>query len=379
MFSRFLPVPEESSFLFGPRGTGKSTWLGSVLPDAVTYDLLDASLALRLARDPSLLGREVAAIERSRWIVIDEIQKVPALLDEVHRLIEKERRRFVLSGSSARKLKRGAANLLAGRAVRLDMFPLVSNEIGEAPALDRLQFGMLPKALAAAKPKRFLDAYVTTYITEEVQAEALTRNIGGFARFLEVAGIYNAQIANTSNIARDAEVPRQTVQGYFEILVDTLLGFWLHAWKLKRATKLVSHPKFYFFDAGVARALSSRLAYPPSSEELGPIFETYLLHEIRAFLSYSELDYPLFFFRTHDDVEVDVLFESSRGMIAIELKATANWRGEYQKGFRRIRSELDDVTCIGVYTGARKLVHDGVTVYPYGEFLERMWERKLFV
>jgi len=379
VYRRRLSTPTESAFLFGPRGTGKSTWLADVLPDAVTYDLLDSALALQLAREPSLLATQLAAIDRRRWVVIDEIQKVPALLDEVHRQIEKERRRFVMSGSSARKLRRGGANLLAGRAVQLDMFPLVSDEVGTVPPLDRLPYGMLPKAYAAAKPQRFLQAYVVTYLKEEIQAEALTRNIGGFARFLEVAAIYNAQVTSTSNIARDAQVARQTVQGYFDVLVDTLLGSWLHAWKLKRATKLVAHPKFYFFDAGVARALSGRLAYPPTQEEMGSIFETYLLHEIRAFLSYTERAYPLFFFRTPDDVEIDLLFESARGMIALELKASRTWRGEFNKGFRRIRAELDSVRCMGVYAGDRKLKHDGVVVYPYGEFIEAMWEEKLFV
>ena len=377
MFHRKLAPPEGSSFLFGPRGTGKSTWLAEVLPDAVTYDLLDTSLALRLAREPGVLAQELAAVDRRRWVVIDEVQKVPALLDEVHRMIERDRRRFVLSGSSARKLRRGGTNLLAGRAAQLDLFPLVAPEVGGAPPLEHLQFGMLPKAYLAERPQRFLAAYVTTYLKEEVQAEALTRNIGGFARFLEVAAIHNAQVTNTSNIARDAQVARQTVQGYFEVLVDTLLGSWLHAWKPKRATKLVAHPKFYFFDAGVARALSARLPYAPTKEELGAIFETYLLHELRAYLSYTERAYPLYFFRTFDDVEVDVLFESAKGMVALEFKSSPTWRGEFNKGFRRVTAELAKVRCIGVYTGARKLEHDGVAVYPYGEFLEMLWTERL--
>jgi predicted AAA+ superfamily ATPase len=378
MFTRRVKPPRGSSFLFGPRGTGKSTWLASVLPEAITYDLLDTSLALRLAREPGLLAKELAAVDRRRWVVVDEVQKVPALLDEVHRLIERERRRFVLSGSSARKLRRGGTNLLAGRAVQLDMFPLVSAEVGAPPAFDRLPFGMLPAAVQADRPQRFLSAYVTTYLKEEVQAEALTRNIGGFARFLEVAAIHNAQVTNVSNIARDAQVARQTVQAYFDVLVDTLLGTWLHAWKLKRATKLVAHPKFYFFDAGVARALSARLPYRPTQEEMGAIFETYVLHELRAFLSYTERAYPLYFFRTHDDVEVDVIFEAADGLVALEIKASRTWRGEFDKGFRRIRSELDGVRCIGVYNGERRLQHDDVAVYPYGEFLEALWEERLF-
>ena len=378
MFRRRLAPPTESAFLFGPRGTGKSTWLRGHFPDALTYDLLDSALALRLARDPSALTRELAAVDRHRWVVLDEIQKVPALLDEVHRGIENEKRRFVLSGSSPRKLRRGGANLLAGRATHLDLFPLTSSEVGSVPPLDRLAFGMLPKAYGAARPQRFLSTYATTYLKEEVQAEALTRNIGGFARFLEIAAIHNGQLTNATNIARDAAVARQTVQSYFEILVDTLLGRWLHAWKLKRATKLVGHPKFYFFDAGVARALSGRLPYSPATEEMGAILETYVLHEVSAFLSYSERDYPLYFFRTHDDVEVDLLFEAADGLVAIEIKASRTWRGEFQKGFRRITSELPNVRCIGVYTGDRRLVHDDVTVYPYGQFLEALWEEKVF-
>lgn len=379
MLHRRLEVPEESAFLFGPRGTGKSTWLAETFPTALTYDLLESALALRFARDPSLLGKELAVIPRDRWVVLDEVQKVPALLDEVHRLIEKEKRRFVLSGSSARKLRRGGANLLAGRAYPLEMFPLVSSETGSVPALERLAFGMLPKAYLSERPKRFLEAYAVTYLKEEIQAEALTRSIGDFSRFLEVAALHNAQLTNMSNIARDAQVARQTVQGYFDVVVDTLLGSWLHAWKLKRATKLVRHPKFYFFDAGVARALSGRLPYAPSAEEMGTIFETYLLHEIRAYLRYTDRNYPIYFFRTFDDVEVDLLFESARGMVAIEFKASKTWRGEYNRGFRRIKTEFDSVDCIGVYTGERRMKQEGVTVYPYREFLEGLWEEKLIV
>jgi uncharacterized protein len=236
---------------------------------------------------------------------------------------------------------------------------------------------MLPKAFLAEKPKRFLESYVTTYLKEEIQAEALTRNIGAFARFLEIAALYNAQITSTSNIARDAMVARQTVQGFFDVLVDTLLGSWLHAWKLKRGAKLVAAPKFYFFDAGVARALSGRLPYAPTTEEFGALFETFLLHELRAFLRYTERNYPLFFFRTFDEVEVDVLFESANGMVAVEFKGSKTWRGEYAKGFRRVQSEFAKVQCIGVYLGEQTLQHDGVKIYPYRTFLEKLWSGKL--
>jgi uncharacterized protein len=360
--------------LLGPRATGKSTWIEAAYPDAKVYDLLDEREAIRLARDPRLLGEEVALLPKKQWIVIDEVQRVPALLNEVHRLMEREKRRFILSGSSARKLRRGDVNLLGGRAQQKTLAPFVSAEVGGAPPVSRIHFGMLPNAYLAERPQRFLNAYATLYLREEVEAEALTRNIGGFARFLEVAARQNGQSTNASSISRDAQVARQTVQGYFDVVVDTLLGRWLPAFKLKRATKLVSHPKFYFFDAGVARVLSGRMAYPPTPEEFGFLFETYLIHEVSTYMAYNEFDYPLSYFRTHDAVEVDLLFETQKGFLAIEFKSTADWKTSYMKGLSRIRAELPGVTCVGVYTGAQERRVDGVEVLPYQTFLTRLWE-----
>ncbi len=377
MFHRILTLPDDSAFVLGPRATGKSTWIRQVLPNAIAYDLLDTSLALKLAREPAVLGHELASAKKGAWVVIDEVQKVPAVLDEVHRLIETHGLKFLLSGSSARKLKRGGANLLAGRALRQEFFPLVSAEVGGAPALDRVPYGMLPRVFSLDRPVPYLKAYCETYITEEVQAEALTRNIGGFARFLEIAARQNGAVTNTANISRDAQVARQTVQGFFDVLVDTLIGFWLPAWKLKRATKLVVHPKFYFFDAGVARALTGRLAYPPTPEELGVSFETYLLHELRAYLSYSGKGYAPSYFRTHDGVEVDVVLETRAGFLGLELKSSREWRSEFNKGFLRLKEELKPLRCIGVYAGARRAIFNGIEVLPYAEFLEKLWANKL--
>lgn len=373
MFTRRLTAPTATTLLLGPRATGKSTWLEAVLPRAHFWDLLNTRTALELARDPSRFALEVQALPRDSWVVVDEVQKVPALLDEVHRLDGKQGRRFVLSGSSARKLRRGGANLLAGRALRKDLFPLVSAEIGAALTLDRVPFGSLPRVIGSAAPGPYLETYVDTYLKEEVQAEALTRNIGGFARFLEIAARMNGQVTNTANISRDAQVARQTVQGYFEVLVDTLLGFWLPAWKLKRATKLVAHPKFYFFDAGVARALTRRLAYEPTPEELGTLFETWLLHELRAFLSYSGLSYPPHYFRTHDGVEVDLLLETRKGFLALEFKSTKDWRSSWNAGFRRLREEIPHVRCVGVFAGSRRQKGGGFEIWPYAQFLAELW------
>ncbi len=207
-----------------------------------------------------------------------------------------------------------------------NLFPLVSKEVGFALDMDRqIAYGMLPNAFTTTKPQKYLQAYAETYLKEEIREEALTRNFGNFARFLEIAARQNGQITNTTAIARDAGVARQTVQGYFEILIDTLIGYWHFPWKLKRATKQASLPKFYFFDPGVVRALSGRLPYPATPEESGPLFECFLFNEIRAYLHYTERDYPLYFWRSQNGVEVDIVLETSREYVAIELKNSNRW------------------------------------------------------
>ena len=375
MYSRLLPALSGSTFLFGPRGTGKSTWLRERFPQAVAYDLLNTSEALRLAKTPHMLYRELATLPADAWVVIDEVQKVPALLDEVHHLIETRRLRFVLSGSSARKLRRGGVNLLAGRAVTATMLPLVSAELDfKAEPSQLLHYGSLPMAVDAEDPRPYLRSYAETYLVQEVQAEALTRNVGAFSRFLEVAARQNAQTTNATAIAKAVGIGRETVRSHFEVLVDTLLGYWLPSWKLKSANKQVTHSKFYFFDAGVARALSGRLPYPPTSEELGSLAETFLLHELRAYLAYTGLDYRLHFWRTHDGAEVDVLCEAANGFVAIEIKSSVFWEKRFNRGLRRLREHLPSTHCYGVYFGERAALWDDVRVYPAMDFLKRLWD-----
>lgn len=376
MFTRRLPPPKTSALLLGPRGTGKSTYIQQHFAQAKYYDLLDTAEQIRLSKAPAQLSAEVAAMPAGSWVVIDEIQKIPSLLDEVHRLIERQHLRFLLSGSSARKLKRGAANLLAGRAQLLHMFPLVSAEVDFAvDPLRQAQFGMLPMAYCADDPVPYLRAYAEVYLKEEILAEALTRNIGGFARFLEVAARQNGQVTNVANIGRDAEVSRQTVQGHFEILRDTLIGDWLPAWQLKRSTKQIAHPKFYFFDAGVTRALSGRLPYPPTSEETGPLMETLVLQEVRAYVAYAGLHYPLFFWSSPDRVEIDLLCETQRGFMAIEIKSAARWQTRFNKGLARITEEFGTkkVRCYGLYTGAHQATHGHIRILPVIDFLRALW------
>lgn len=313
-------------------------------------------------------------------VVIDEVQKVPALLDEVHRLIEDRHLRFILSGSSARKIKRGGANLLAGRARLSNMFTLVSTEVDYQIDVQKiLQFGTLPMAFTDPDPVSYLKTYAEVYLEEEIKGEAITRSIGHFGRFLEVAARQNGQVTNVSNISRDAMVARQTVQGYFDILKDTLIGYWLYPWKLKRATKQVVHPKFYFFDSGVVRALSGRIAYPPSHEEMGHLFETFILNEIRAYLSYSHLDYPIYFWASHGGVEVDLFCETADGFVAIEIKSSQRWDSSFNKGLNRLTDELPEskIRCFGIYTGEREMQSNQVMVLPVLEFLMKLWAGKV--
>ena len=378
MFTRELKRIENSAFLLGPRGTGKSTWIQENYTDhVVVYDLLNTSELIRLSRDPALLYQETAHLPHGTWVVIDEIQKIPLLLNEVHRIIEEKKIKFILSGSSARKLRESGVNLLAGRALTYNLFPLVSKEVGFALDMDRqIAYGMLPNAFMATRPQKYLQAYAETYLKEEIREEALTRNFGNFARFLEIAARQNGQITNTTAIARDAGVARQTVQGYFEILIDTLIGYWHFPWKLKRTTKQVSLPKFYFFDPGVVRALSGRLPYPATPEESGPLFECFLFNEIRAYLHYTERDYPFYFWRSHNGVEVDIVLETSRGYIAIELKNSNRWEKKFNRGLHRLSEEFgkSKVWLFGVFRGPRPIMIDSVPVYPALDFLRRLWD-----
>src|SRR3990167_145614 len=265
MFPRRLELPSSTFFLFGPRGTGKTTWLRSVVPSSAYWvDLVLDTELVRLSRETARFTAEVEALKPGTWIVIDEVQKLPLLLDRVQDLIARHgprRYRFALTGSSARKLHRGEANLLPGRAINRRFFPLVSTELGESFDLDRaLRLGTLPAVWDAEANEReridLLDAYVHNYLTQEIRAEAVVKDLTPFTRFLDVAALANGQVTNTSGLARDAEVARPTVQGYFEVLVDTMLGSWLPAWRPRARVKEIGHPKFYFFDTGVVRAIT---------------------------------------------------------------------------------------------------------------------------
>ncbi len=329
-----------------------------------------------MERDPHSIYDELCVHKRGQWVVIDEVQRVPALLNEVHALIESSGLNFVLCGSSARKLRRSGTNLLAGRASIRHMFPLTFAELGtEYDMSAAIQFGTLHMAVTGADTLNYLMAYSSLYLNEEIRAEALTRSVGSFSRFLEVAARQNAQVTNLSNIARETSVSRSTVQNYFDILVDTLIGFWVHPWKLKRSTKQVGHGKFYLFDSGVARSLSGRLSYPPTPEESGSLLETLIFNEVRAYIEYSQLHYPVNFWRTYEGVEVDLLCETRFGFVGIEIKASQRWQRRYSRGLQRLCSEreMSNVSSYGIYLGERRMLIDDILILPAAEFLAMLW------
>ncbi len=375
MFSRVLPVPQRSFFLFGARGTGKSTWLRAHLKNALFIDLLRTDTYFPVLRDPGQLRERVLAVPKSTWIVIDEVQRIPSLLNEVHELIENHGRKFALTGSSARKLKRGQANLLAGRAFVKNLYPLTRIEhLGAASIHERLAYGSLPAAVARRGERvPFLESYVDMYLREEIKEEALTRRIDSFARFLDVAALANANVTNLANISRDAGVPRATVTTYFEILKDTLIGSFLPAWTPRVRVKEVLHPKFYFFDCGVVRAIQGRLRDTPTSEERGHLLETYVHHELRAHISYANTGGDLRYWRTADGNEVDFIWTRGKRNVGIEVKAQKNWNTRDDAGLRALfDSKVEMKGAYGVYLGETRLKKAWGEVLPVDDFLKRL-------
>ncbi len=372
MYARQLVLPKTSFFLFGPRATGKTTWLRQMLGDAHWCDLVPTDAFLRYLNEPALFRREVDAVPAGSWVVVDEVQKVPALLDEVHALIQKhgKRYRFALSGSSARKLKRLDANMLAGRVINRAFFPLTLGEAGTGTSIDDvLHTGLLPGV--RSEPETAIDtleAYAANYLHQEIQQEALTKDLASFARFLRVAAVLNGQVVNVSNVASEAGVARSTVQRYFEILVDTLIGVWLPAWQPRLKVREVAHPKFYLFDPGVARAVASRLRAPVHDTEKGALLETWVLHELRAHVQQAQCGGELSWYRTGGGVEVDFLWTGPRHVVGIEVKASARWRPEHGAALRALLESKRIRHAIGVYLGDRPLVDDGVHVLPARRF-----------
>ena len=379
MYTRQLQPPKRSYLLLGPRGTGKTTWLNSFYPNATRYDLLKPSEFFRLQLDPERFEREVLALPKGSTVVIDEVQKLPALLDVIHGLLSEKKagHNFVMTGASARKLKRSSANLLAGRASFRQFFPLIQNEYLHVDSFDSVfKFGTLPEVFTAKNKSEqieFLESYALTYLREEIQQEVATKNIDSFSRFLNVAALCNAQVTNISSISRDAGVARSTVQGYFQALLDTLVGVWLPSWQPRARVKEIEHPKFFFFDCGVARVLSGQVRESLSSMERGFLLETYLFHELRAWREYQNNQAKISYWKTKDS-EVDFILELNGKVIGIEVKSTPHWKAEYGKTLHKLHEEKVVDQIYGVFLGERAQKDGKLKILPLAAFLKELWQ-----
>ncbi len=372
MYRRALQAAKGSFFLFGMRGVGKSTWAQSLEPAHHISLLRERNYQAFLA-NPDLFRQELLARPRGSTVVVDEIQRLPSLLNEVHALIEERRLRFVLLGSSARKLRRSGVNLLGGRATQRTMYPLLPSEMGKDYAIGQiLKRGSLPLVLASDDPKETLTAYVETYLKEEIQAEALVRNLPGFARFLPVAALMHGQILSVESLARNAEVQRTTVNGFLDVLVDTLLADRLPAFEEKLRVKQTKHPKFYWLDAGVARAAKKQLG-PVSLEEKGALFEGLVFQWLLAYrecgaFPFDEIGY--WSVTGSQAMEVDFIITRGKEKFAVEAKATERIRDEHFRGLRAIADLNGLKNRIVVYMGEKVLrTEDGIDVWPWAHFV----------
>jgi predicted AAA+ superfamily ATPase len=380
-YPRLLAPPKGSFFLFGPRGTGKSTWLRATFPRAQTINLLDEALYQSYLADVGRFAAELRALRPGAMVVLDEVQRLPQLLNEVHRFMEERRLRFALCGSSARKLKQSGTNLLAGRAVRRPMHSFVPEELGRAFDLDAvLRWGSLPVIWSAEDRRGALEAYVQMYLREEVQAEALVRNLPGFARFLPIAALFHGQMLNAAGLARDAQVARTTVLGYLSVLEDTLVAFLLPAYEAKLRVKERTHPKLYWCDPGLVRALK-RQSGPLAAEERGALLEGWVAQLLRAYRDYRGLFDDWFFWAPSEAqrTEVDFLLRRGREMTAIEVKAGPSFSESDARGLRAITGLTGLVRRVLVYGGSRRLrTKEGIDVLPVGLFVNEVERGQIF-
>ncbi|MDH7512881.1 MAG: AAA family ATPase [Clostridiales bacterium] len=361
-------------FLFGPRGTGKSTWVSLVFPEALVINLLEPDVFRRFAARPETLLDLVRGLPAPKTVVIDEIQKIPVLLDAVHQLMEEKRgHQFVLTGSSARKLKRTGTDLLAGRAVLKTLHPFMAAELGRKFSLDRaLEMGTLPVILGSSNPEEALKSYVALYLREEVQLEGFVRKIGDFARFLEIASFSHASRLNISNISRECEIERKTVEGYIGILEDLLIATKVPVFR-KRAKRQVSeHPKLYLFDAGVFRALRPRGPLDRAQDIEGQALEGLVAQYLRAWVAYGTKAYDLFFWRTRSGVEVDFVVYGEDGFWAIEVKNSRRVRPEDLRSLRAFADEFPESRNLLLYRGKERLSQEGVMCLPCEDFLAHL-------
>ncbi|MBF0362500.1 MAG: ATP-binding protein [Oligoflexia bacterium] len=370
-------IKKNSFFLFGPRGTGKSFWIKKSLSSKSTkiFDLLDDDIYERFLRRPKQLSEEIS--DNDKIIVIDEIQKLPKLLDEVHRLIEDKKRnlKFLLTGSSARKLKRNDVNMLGGRAWEAHFFPFISREIKNFDLLKYFNLGGLPKVYLSKYPEEDLKAYVRLYISQEIKEEALTRKIENFVRFLDVIAMSNGEEIVYQNLANDSGVPPRTIENYINILVDTLMGFELYPFLLTKKRKAITRSKFYFFDIGVVNKLTNRGPISEGNPVFGECFEHFIILEIRAYLSITRKDYNLFYWRTKNGAEVDLIIGK---VLAIEIKSTKSVHDRHIDNLKLLKEEgLIKNFIIVSQDPVRKKMDNNITSLFWKDFIADLWSGKL--
>lgn len=367
---------QNSCFLWGPRQTGKSTLLKQLFPQAPYYDLLLSNEFERLNRAPKLLREELLALPQlPQVVIIDEVQKIPQLLDEVQWLIVNTPITFILCGSSARKLKRHGANLLGGRALRYELYPLVSKEIPNFDLLRAVNHGLIPRHYLADQPQPLLQAYIGDYLQQEIAQEALSRRVPTFAHFLEIAALSNGELLNYQNIARECGISAPTVKEYFQILYDTLIAYELPAYQKRPKRRLLHASKFYFFDVGIANFLLRRNQILPGSELFGRAFEQVLFQELKAHSHYSGQHYPITYWRTTSGLEVDFILGDHE--IAIEMKAVPQVQSHHLKGLRAFQQDYKPRKAYVVSLDQRPRLVDNIDILPVQVFLDRLWSNAL--
>lgn len=380
MYKRILTqesLSDENMFLFGARQTGKTTLLLDLFPEVKVYDLLENNTYERLQRNPSLLRQDLEMCESGTMVIIDEVQMLPVLLNEVQWLIVRKGLRFILSGSSARKLRRGGANMLGGRASRNIMFPLVSAEIPDFDVVRAVNQGMLPRHYMADSKKYWsmLQSYVSVYLREEIKAESLVRNLSAFNRFLEVAALTDGEMVNYNNIAQDCGVDAKTAKEYFAILEETLIGYMIPAYSKTVKRKLRQSPRFYFFDVSIPNYLLKRQKLEPGSDDFGHAFEHLVVQELVAYFGYHNWENALSYWHTYNDYEVDAVLGDAQ--VAVEIKSCSEVQSRHLKGLKAFKEEHPDARLIVVSLDVNPRLFNGVEIWPIKKFFEQLWAGKI--
>lgn len=369
---------EDNTFLFGARQTGKTTLMLELFPNTRHYDLLESNTFERLHRNPSLLRQDLELCESGTLVIIDEVQLLPQLLNEVQWLIVRKGIRFILSGSSARKLKRSNANMLGGRASQSVLYPLTSAEIADFDVIKAANQGLIPRHYLASPSKywKMLQAYVSVYLQEEIKAEAMVRNLSTFTRFLEAAALTNGEMVNYSNIAQDCGIDSKTIASYFSILEETLVGYMIPAYTKTIKRKVRQAPRFYYFDVGIPNYLLGRRNMSPGSSDFGHAFEHLIVQELIAYLGYNQRLNQLSYWHTYTNHEVDAVLGEAE--VAIEIKSVAEVQSRHLRGLKAFKEEHPNARLMVVSLDPSPRLFNGVEVWPAKQFLAKLWNGEVY-